>query len=357
MTRLLAGGPLAYPLRSGSQTGGEVYERELLCRLPQHGVDLALGLPRGHPHSSPPPGWRVTALPDRSGLPWSAQALAFLPFALRLVRRERVDLLRGHSIRLTGPPLLAAKRLTGGSVPVVLHQHHLEPRWAKVEAAIMARADAVITVSEHSRDQLAALGVPRERVHVVPDGVDASAPLDPWPDAWPPGDGPRLLYLGRLEERKRAHVAIEAAALMPDARLVVAGDGPSRGELEALARDGRATAASFLGRVTETDKWRLLDAADVLLFPSTLEGFGLVVAEAQARGLPVVAAAGTGTADTLVHGESGLLTASTPAAFAEAALAVAQRPQMRERAREHGRRFSWDASAAAVAAIYRGLVT
>ena len=68
----------------------------------------------------------------------------------------------------------------------------------------------------------------------------------------------------------------------------------------------------LVGRVSEEDKWRLYDSADVLLFGSTLEGFGLVVAEAQSRGVPVIAAEGTATREALADGESGLLVAPTP---------------------------------------------
>ena len=81
----------------------------------------------------------------------------------------------------------------------------------------------------------------------------------------------------------------------------------------------------FTGRVGETDKWRLYDSADVLLFGSTLEGFGLVVAEAQSRGVPVVAAAGTATAEALDDGRTGVLARPDAEAFAAAVRDVAGR--------------------------------
>jgi glycosyltransferase involved in cell wall biosynthesis len=133
---------------------------------------------------------------------------------------------------------------------------------------------------------------------------------------------------------------------------VIAGDGPLAAE---LGGDG----VRLLGRVSEEDKWRLYDSADVLLFGSTLEGFGLVIAEAQSRGVPVIAAAGTATREALVDGETGLLAAPEPAAFAEAIRALAdddRRAAMSERAREFARRFDWDTCAEGVAAVYRDLV-
>jgi glycosyltransferase involved in cell wall biosynthesis len=351
--RLTAGGPHYYTLRPDSTVGGEVYERELLMRLPERGIDLELGLPRDHAARDLPA--RVTVLRHRLGLHWLRAPLVFTPYVVRLLRAGRVDLLRGHSVRHTGPALLLGRLLARRRVPVVLHHHHLDPRWGRLEAAIAARADAVITVSAHSRDELIAAGVPAERIHVVTEGASGPPPTAGWPDAWP-SDGLRLLYLGRLEERKRPRLAIDAleASGVP-ASLVLAGEGPLAADLAARANDR----VRLLGRVSDHDKWRLYDSADVLLFGSTLEGFGLVVAEAQSRGVPVIAAAGTATREALADGESGLLVAPDAAAFAAAIRELAddaRRARMSQRARELARRFDWDACAAGVAAVYRELV-
>ena len=353
MQRVTAGGPHYYTLRSDSTVGGEVYERNLLERLPAQGVDLELGLPRDHAVREPVEGWHIRVLRHRLGLHWVLAPLVFTPYVMGLVRR--VDLLRGHSVRHTGPALLLGRALTRSRAPVVLHHHHLYPRWARLEAAIARRADAVITVSEHSRDELVAHGVPAERVHVVREGIATAPPTEGRPDAWPE-DGLRLLHLGRLEPRKRPDLAIDTlAALRRDgveASLVLAGEGAQ----EELAARAAGLPVAFAGRVSEADKWRLYDSADVLLFGSTLEGFGLVVAEAQSRGVPVVAAAGTATAEALDPGASGLLAAPEPDAFAAAVREVAGRhAEMSARAREFAARFDWDACAAGVADVYRSL--
>jgi glycosyltransferase involved in cell wall biosynthesis len=330
---LTAGGPHFYALRPDSTVGGEVYERELLRRLPAHGV---------------------TVLTRRRTAHWALAPLVSLPAVLWLARR--VDVLRGHSVRHTGPALLLGRALTGR--PVVLHHHHLYPRWARLEAAIARRADAVVTVSEHSKRELVALGVPAELVHVVVEGIARPEPTGGWEDAWP-GPGLKLLYLGRLEPRKRPDLAVDTLAAVRaagvEASLVVAGEG-GREPLEARAA---GQPVRFTGRVSEHDKWRLYDSADVLLFGSTLEGFGLVVAEAQSRGVPVVAAAGTATVEALDAGRSGLLAAPEPEAFAARVRELAddgRRAEMAAHAREFARRFDWDACAAGVASLYRDLV-
>jgi glycosyltransferase involved in cell wall biosynthesis len=361
--RLTAGGPHFYTLRPDSTVGGEVYERMLLERLPAHGIDVALGLPRDHRVGEPPEGWRVSVLPHKLGVHWVLAPLVFTPYVVRLLRARRVDLLRGHSVRHTGPALLLGRALLRSRVPVVLHHHHLYPRWARLEAAIARRADAVITVSEHSRRELVAAGVPPHRVHVVLQGIATPAQTAGWPEAWPAA-GLRLLHLGRLEPRKRPGVALDTLAALRrsdvTASLVVAGEGPLGPALAERARAcGMGDAVRFLGPVSEADKWRLYDSADVLLFASTLEGFGLVVAEAQSRGVPVIAAAGTATAEALDPDRSGFLVPPDGELFAARARELAdgeRRGAMGAHAREFARRFDWDACAAAVAGIYREVV-
>ena len=362
---LRAGGPHYYTLAPDSNVGGEVYERELLRRLPQHGVDLVLGLPRDHRVAAAPPGWEVEVLSHRLGLHWTLAPLVFTPFVVRLLRRRRIDLLRGHSVRHTGPALLLGRAITGAHVPIVLHHHHLNPRWASLEAAIAGRADAVITVSDHARAQLVAAGVPSERVHVVTEGVGRPSGTGSNHDVeWPRREGLRLLYLGRLEDRKRPAVALDALAALEragtTASLVIAGDGPNRTDLirraAALGLDG---AVRFAGRVPEAEKWALYDGADVLLFPSTLEGFGLVVAEAQSRGLPVVAAVGTATVEAFDPGRSGLLAEPSGQPFATALAGLVDSPrraEMSAHAKRFAARFDWDRCAAGVADVYRAAI-
>jgi glycosyltransferase involved in cell wall biosynthesis len=357
--------PLLYGLRPDSVVGGEVYERELLRRLPAHGVELVLGLPRRHAASSPPLGWEVCTLRHSSRVRWPLAPAAFVPWLVGRLRSGGVDLLRGHSIRGTGPSLLQARAIARLDVPIVLHQHHLEPRWAGIEVAIMRRVELVVTVSERSRGALVDRGVPAERIAVVANGVAGPSATEAWPDAWPASGGLKLLHLGRLEPRKRPRLALDALAELrrggADASLVVAGDGPQRGELENhAARSGIDGAVRFLGRVDERAKWRLYDTTDALVFCSALEGFGLVAAEAQSRGAPVVAAAGTGAEEAIRDGESGLLVAPDPVALAEALASLAdpgRRSRMAQVARAHARRFSWDASAARAAALYAGLAS
>jgi glycosyltransferase involved in cell wall biosynthesis len=341
---LRAGGPSVYGLGPGSDVGGELYERELVRHLPDHGIEVLIGMPPGH-RLEPTPGVRAVVLRRPAGLHWVLAPLVFVPWIALALRRGELDVLRGPSVRHTGPSLLIARLLTRARVPVVIHHHHFETRWRWLEAAILRRADVVVTVSEHSRSQLIASGIQSVVIHVAHNGID----------------GPVHAAPERLEARKRPELAVATLdALIRSghpASLVLAGEGPSRADLEARVQAlGIADRVRFLGRVSDDRKWQLYDGAELLLFGSTIEGFGLVVAEAQSRGLVVVAASGTATEEALVDGETGLLVAPTPEAFAAAATSLgdaATRAQMSDAAREFARRFTWNACAEGVADALR----
>jgi glycosyltransferase involved in cell wall biosynthesis len=234
-----------------------------------------------------------------------------------------------------------------------------------VEAFVLRHADAIVTISEHSRRQLLEFGVDPDRVFVVYPGVEPPAEgRQPWVEAWPSGDALRLLFVGRLIERKRPHLAVQTLERLlrtgTPSSLVLAGEGPLSKKLHGLVRScGLDKSVAFLGRISEADKWRLLAAADVFLFPSELEGFGFAAAEAQRCGVPVVAAAGTATSEIVMDGESGFVVGGQPEPFAEAAARLLD-PHLRrrfgQRAQELSQRFDWDTSASLVADIYAKVV-
>jgi glycosyltransferase involved in cell wall biosynthesis len=349
-------------LRTESTLGGEIYERALLTRLPRHGITLELGLPRSLAPPDHVPEWHVTLLRPARGLRWYVAPSAFVPYTTRLLRRGSVHLLRGHSVRYIGPSLFIARRLAGVNVPILLHHLHTDPPWRRLEGALLRRADAVITISETSRRQLLGLGVDERRISVIVPGVVAPTD-DPIPQGatWGHASGLRLLFVGRLIQRKRPDIAVRCVASLAqrglDVSLVIAGEGSLRASLEELARDlNVATRIRCLGPVSAAEKWGLYAAADVLLFPSDLEGFGFVAAEAQARGLPVIVSEKTAAVEIVQHGKTGFAVPGNAEAFAAGVLQLTDpvvRRHMAEHARASAERFNWDETAAAVATAYR----
>lgn len=186
-----------------------------------------------------------------------------------------------------------------------------------------------------------------------------------------PADAPVLGFVGRVQPLKGLATAVEALAAvresLPEARLLVVG-GPSgpAGEAE-IARVGRLVERLGLTEhvrfVPPQDHTRLptyYRAADVLLVPSRSESFGLVAAEAQACGVPVVAARVGGLAFAVEDGESGFLVDGwDPGAYAGAALKIITDPPLAAKlsagAVAFAGRFSWQATSDRLLELYRGI--
>jgi len=143
------------------------------------------------------------------------------------------------------------------------------------------------------------------------------------------------LALGGLVPYKRFDLAVAAYADLPDRQLVVVGDGPERGRLEAIAGPN----VRFVGRVGEGELAGWYARAHLLVFPGE-EDFGIVPLEAQAAGVPVVAYAKGGALETVVDGTTGVLFADpTPAGLAAAVRLAAARSFDPAACRENARRF------------------
>ena len=164
--------------------------------------------------------------------------------------------------------------------------------------------DALITYSRGGADEYARLGFPSDKIFVAPNAAAArpSQPIPARPEAW---DGqPTVLFVGRLQARKRVDLLLQAcaglaAALQP--RLVIVGDGPERDSLVALAQTVYPS-AEFPGAKHGMELAAYFSAADLFVLPGT---GGLAVQEAMSYGLPVIMGQGDGTNDQLVRTENG----------------------------------------------------
>ncbi len=270
---------------------------------------------------------------------------------------------------------LAAKRAAG--VPLVSTFFGVELTWMESQLPFLrpllrriARgSDAVTVISSYTAAQLRR-SVPEVDPVVIPFGATVEAP----PEISLPfaGKGPvRLLFAGRLVERKGVHRLLEALARLeaPDAiRLRVVGDGPERPRLEARARelgvDGRV---DFDGFVSGARLQSAFEEADVFVLPAVrdrkgdVEGLGVVLIEAMAHGRPVIACEVGGIPDVVRDGETGLLVPpDEPAALAGAIERLCRDPAEARalglRGKEWGaRRFGWERIVDSLEALYRSV--
>jgi glycosyltransferase involved in cell wall biosynthesis len=209
--------------------------------------------------------------------------------------------------------------------PVTLVVFHLHsdvfrrelPKWLSwfalwLENWLMPRAYSdgpVVTISGSSQADLEARGFARDRITRVVPGVDlpeatgATTPMSP---------SPLIVCLGRLKAYKSVDVLLRAMPeilrIHPDARIAIVGQGPERAKLEQLVwKLGLAASVRFHGYLEKQLRNRLLAKAWVSVCPSAFEGYGLVCVEANAWGVPVVAANVAGLRDSVRDGVTGVL--------------------------------------------------
>ena len=223
-------------------------------------------------------------------------------------------------------------------------------------AAFYAACASVMSPSTASDDALTTLGVPAERIRRWDRGVDLSRFTGRRPSR-PASERVDVLYAGRVTKEKGSDLLADAflAARRRDPRLhlVVAGGGPELGALRARV-DSHAT---FLGWLAPDRLADAYAAADLLCFPSTTDTFGQVVVEAQASGLPVLAADRGGPLDLIEDGVTGLLRDPWTDPFADALVELAGSATLRDRLRTQGlraaRNRTWMASMGQLAHGYR----
>jgi len=218
---------------------------------------------------------------------------------------------------------------------------------------VLYRGTPVLTISNAARDDLLALGVPADILHVAYLGVEPEQFAPPTDRA----ERPTLLYLGRLKAYKRVEVVLDVLEAVPGAVLEIAGDGTHRRALEQeIAERGLSDRVVMHGFVAEEDKAALYGRAWVSLTASSAEGWCLTVMEAAACGTPSAALSVGGLNESIVDGDTGIL-ADDPEELAGRVAALMDDPQrveeLGEAARARARGFTWENAAEANLAVLR----
>jgi glycosyltransferase involved in cell wall biosynthesis len=291
----------------------------------------------------------------------------------RLVRRVRPDLIHAHSSKAGAVARLA--RVWNPRTPVVYTPHgyafagyfeseHQRSVYRAMERALAPLTTMVLCVCEAERRLAESVGN-AGRTRVVHNGVEPHSPAAPDPGLADTLGGPVIGVLSLLRPGKGVETMIEAmprlARAHPGVQLAIAGDGPQRASLEALAAElGVSGWVCFLGETPGPG--RLLDGIDLFVNPSWAESFPYSSLEAMAAGLPVVATDVGGTREAVADGISGYLVAPRdPRALAEAIAVVLSRPDRGAGLGEAGRRrieqqFTVSHMAAGTAAVYAELL-
>jgi D-inositol-3-phosphate glycosyltransferase len=336
-------------------------------------VELAPGAVVDHVDAGPP-----EPIPKDLLLPYMGD---FADELRRAWRRERPDVVHAH-FWMSGLAALAAAAPLG--IPVVQTFHALgvvkrrhqgakdtsPPERLEIERDILRRADAIVATCSDEVFELRRLGAHVHKVSVVPCGVDVDLFHPDGPAEGRAGGAQRIVVVSRLVERKGIGDVVAALAELPGTELVVAGGGsaaelrrdPEANRLRELARQaGVADRVELHGTLERRAVPPLLRSADVVVCVPWYEPFGIVPLEAMACGVPVVASAVGGLADTVVHGATGLhVPPRRPDLVAEAVRSLLADPELRARLGAAGwervrTRYTWsrvaDATLEAYAAV------
>lgn len=290
------------------------------------------------------------------------------------------DIAHTHSVFLW-PTRAAAKAALARNVPYVISPRGMlvqdlvrrKSWWAKqawiraFEARNIEDAAAVHVTSQVEADELGEFGFELPPMAVVPNGVElgeyggrqeaASAEIEILAAATP-----YLLFLGRVNWKKGLDRLVEAMALIPGVRLVIAGndDDGYRATIDAASAHAEvADRIAYAGPVYGAEKRLLLQCAAVVVVPSYSENFGNVVLEAMAAGRPVVTTHEVGAAAIVRDSQAGLVVDGSPAALANAISSLLLDADNADAMGRRGMKavadqYSWEAVARSMESVYEG---
>ncbi|HTT03088.1 MAG TPA: glycosyltransferase [Steroidobacteraceae bacterium] len=354
--------------------------------LAECGVDTELVAPQYNALSSPEPGiTRIASAavpgdPEDRRMHWRA-----LTRTLDALGNGRFDLVHIHTPFIAHYAGVRLARRAGIACLATYHTffeeylHHYVPALPHSLGRLLARAftrsqcrsvHALVAPSEPMRTALLEYGV-RVPIHIVPTGLPA--------DRFRPGDGGRfrafaslppgrqlLLYVGRIAHEKNIEFLVRSylrvRLSVPDAMLVIAGEGPAQPTLQQLVAElGLTQDVRFVGYLDRNET--LLDcyaAADVFVFASRTETQGLVLLEAMAQGAPIVSTAELGTRSVLRPGCGALVVGEQIEEFALAVVRVLREPALRAELAMAGRAYAqnWSSPLMArrLADVYREVI-
>lgn len=278
--------------------------------LAKRGHDVLILTPQSRTHNGDELPECVRLLGTASDVKTPLHTTAQLSISLdnnqldNLLQQEKFDILHFHEPWV---PLLARQILSRSDVKNVATFHAKLPDTAVSKVlervitpytkSILKKLDCLTAVSEAAAEYVKGLG--DEHIEIIPNGVDIK-----YFSAIPRKPTRSILYIGRLEKRKGIKYLLQAYAelckFVDGVELIIAGDGPDREKLEQIAEELELKHVKFLGYVTDHERKKLMSTAGVFCSPALYgESFGIVLLEAMAAGIPIVAGDNPGYASVM----------------------------------------------------------
>ncbi|MCL5959967.1 MAG: glycosyltransferase family 4 protein [Chloroflexi bacterium] len=308
----------------------------------------------------------------------SVKGYPVIPTLPRNLAKVTAHILHGHSFYYTTADLTALAAYLR-RIPFVLSPYYYSPHTAKwrlyhnTMGRIVMKADVVLCISEFEKELIERSGFRVKRFEIVPPWIDVAEFERPSPSFYAKfgidsTQTPVLLFVGRIAPEKGLDILLRAFAATlardPEPVLVLVGpDGGQRATIEQLAAELKCNQnLIFAGQVSRTELIAAYQQATMFVFPTLYEAFGIVLIEAMAAGLPVIAANAAAVPFVVSHGETGILfpkqdSAALSRSITELLRDASQRRKLSETARQHvNRKFESRLQLANLENIYQSLL-
>lgn len=348
--------------------GGEVHDREMLKALAGLGVEVEIILPAGKKFDNIK-NWRILRLPFPFIYPPAIFNLIILPYLFSIHRRTHFTILRVHSLDFVGLGAVIF-RLFNPTVRLVATIHHLESPsiFDRFDSLIAEKMDKIITVSLATKmDLIQRYNLHPDKISVIVNGVENK--YFPHKDEgsfikkYPVENQKIILFLGHLIKRKNLGFILDLVKQIKseDAVLIIAGGGPEENSLRNRTKKlGIENKVIFTGFISERDKVALYNSADIFVYPSEVEGFGLSLAEAMACACAVVAADFEAAKEIIIPGQTGYILPLRLDIWADTIIKLLHNKKLRDKigqaaSLEIKNKFSWKNSAEKYLSILNSL--
>lgn len=298
-----------------SNSGGGVHDRDLLKAFAKAGVKVEILIPKNRPYDKTINNWNVTCTPIKHIIPPYLFNIFVTPYLFSSYKRSKFNYIRVFNPYFAGIGALIFKYFHP-EVPVLAMYHHLEESKLKklLDKALLDKWDMIVTPSEFTKKEISEkYNISSKKIAVFYSGVGN--------EYFPKEKNIQLinkyqlkgknilLFLGGLKKRKNVSFLIELMTEIGDNTiLLICGAGEEENTLKAKTKElGVSDKVIFTGFVKENEKNDYYNLADIILFPTLKEGFGLMPLEAGLCGKPTIASKVASVPEVILDGKTGLL--------------------------------------------------
>lgn len=301
-----------------SVLGGEVYDRQVIAEFVKTNHQVYALLPKHHNYKAHR-RLKVSFAPLSHIVPPHLYNLFIVPYVLKLINQNKIDLLRIHVPEFFGPSAWLLKKFKP-QLPIIGHYHLDESGliFSFINRLFLNCHDLIIADSHYLKKQIIKkFKIKPQKIKVIHCGTDVKAITPGNKDPvlvrkYQLQDQIVILYLGLFIKRKNPHFLIKVFAKLhanyPNTKLIMIGKGPEEFNLKILAKNLKLKPhVIFPGPQYDKQKLAFYRTADIFAFPSHNEGFVLSVLEAMAAGLPLLVPKTVSFPEAVIHGKNGLL--------------------------------------------------